>query len=1018
MLSLLSSHHESSYSHRSKNLFTTLAILSFAVTALWSANSARGQGFAFTSVLDSTTTIPGTAATFDSAFDIAISGDTIVFFGRDSTFTNLGIFRKTVGGSVTLVANRSTGVPGGVGTFTALQCPNISSGNIVFQGRDSNPNDVGTSIISKFSGVPLGVIANQSTVIPNAGSNRFTSLGLCPSIDGTAVAFLGLRIPNFGNANDRREGVYLRASSASPIQVIADKGTARPGLGGTFNNAPSGTGNFTNPVIKDGDVVFRGGGTSGFKSVGIYHWDGDTGTLSALIDNSDAMPGATGNFSFFRALDFDGQYIAFIAEQGDFPVTAAGVYVLDVTTGTLSTVATIGTTIPGSMTTFQLNSGFSSPFSAVAIDDGEVYFSADEQEPGTNSALFYWSVNDQTLERVVGAGDMLDSKVVSGISIKSQGGGAFDGGMLAASISFTDDSFAVYLIEKDPPTCDPDNNDPEIVCPGDVITTTDPGACFANGVELGTPPVATDFCGVDTVENDAPESFPIGETTVTWTITDTAGRTATCQQLVTVNDNEAPTVMCAGNIEVDADAGACVATNFDVPLPMSADDNCTDEFDLDFVNDAPMAFPVGDTVVTWTVTDESMNAGTCQITVTVNDIEAPMLTCPLDVSVGTDNGLCTASGVDLGMPDNDDLCGAVTLSNDAPDSFPLGETMVTWTATDDAGNSTTCMQLVTVNDDEAPTITNCPADQTLQADANCEATVPDLAGAATATDNCDGAPTVEQDIAAGSTIGLGDTVITLTATDADGNASTCTVTITVEANGCDDPPDDGNNPPDDDNITPDDDGVDAATEDGAPNNGDGNNDGTPDSMQANVTSLPNSAGTYLTIVAPDGTTLADVSVSDNPDPANAPDGVEFPLGFISFTINGVAVGGTAEVTLIADLPADETLESFWKFGPEAGAPDPHFYEFLFDGTTGATVSGNMVTIMLVDGLRGDSDTSANGSIVDPGAPARAVATTEPEVPQPTPDCGTGACATGTMSMMPLLLFGMGMMRRRRRMIRR
>jgi len=1007
----------SSQRHRSVIQTPRVAVLLVAAAVSWCAAPARGQGFAFTSVVDSSMTVPGSAATFDNAFDVALSGDTIVFFGLDSTFTNVGIFRKTIGGSVTLVANRSTGVPGGVGTFTALQCPNISGDNIVFQGRDSNPNDVGTSIISKFTGVPLGVIANQSTVIPNAGSNRFTSLGLCPSIDGTAVAFLGLRIPNFGNANDRREGVYLRASSASPIQVIADKGTARPGLGGTFNNAPSGTGNFTNPVIKNGDVVFRGGGTSGNKSVGIYHWDGDTGTLSALIDSADAMPGATGNFSFFKRIDFDGQYIAFIAEQGDFPVTAAGVYVLDITTGTLSTVATLNTTIPGSTATFQLNNGFSSPFSAVAINDGDVYLSADEQEPGSNSALFYWPVNDQTLQRVIGGGDMLDSKEVSGIGFKSQGGGAIDGGMLAASASFTDDSFAVYLIEQDPPTCDPDNNDPEIVCPADVVTTTDPGTCIANGVDLGTPPVATDFCGVDTVVNDAPESFPVGETIVTWTITDTSGRTATCQQLATVNDTEAPTVMCAANIEVDADAGACVATNVDVPLPMSAEDNCTGEFDLDFVNDAPMAFPVGDTVVTWTVTDESMNAGTCQITVTVNDIEAPMLTCPVDITVPTDDGACSATGVTLGAPLNDDLCGAVTLSNDAPDSFPLGETMVTWTATDEAGNSTTCMQLVTVSDGEAPTITSCPADQTLQADTNCEAAVPDLAGAATATDNCDGAPTIEQDVAAGSAIGLGDTIVTLTATDADGNASTCTVTITVEANGCDNPPDDGNDPPDDGNNAPDEDGVDAATEDGAPNNGDGNNDGTPDSMQANVTSLPNSAGTYLTIVAPAGTTLADVSVNDNPDPANAPDGVEFPLGFISFTINGVAVGGTAEVTLIADLPAGETLESFWKFGPEAGAPDPHFYEFLFDGTTGATVSGNTVTIIFVDGLRGDSDTSANGSIVDPGAPARAV-DDGPVTPQPTPDCGTGACATGTMSMMPLLLFGMGMMRRRRKIIRR
>jgi len=220
---------------------------------------------------------------------------------------------------------------------------------------------------------------------------------------------------------------------------------------------------------------------------------------------------------------------------------------------------------------------------------------------------------------------MLESKEINTIGFKSQGGGAFDGGKLAASVGFADASFGVYLVEKDPPTCEPDNNDPEIVCPADVFTSTDADSCVATSVDLGTPPVATDFCGVDTVENDAPESFPLGETTVTWTITDTAGRTATCQQLVTVADVEAPTVMCAADIEVDADAGACVATNVDVPLPMSAADNCTDAFDLDFSNDAPMAFPIGDTIVTWTVNDESMNAGTCQITVTVRDVEPPTI---------------------------------------------------------------------------------------------------------------------------------------------------------------------------------------------------------------------------------------------------------------------------------------------------------------------------------------------------------------------------------------------------------
>jgi hypothetical protein len=324
---------------------------------LLSTSRAHAQGFALTKAIDSTTLIPGTGVTYNSAFDVAISGDTIVFFGRDATFTNLGIYRSSLTGTVNLVANRSNSVPGGVGAFTALQCPNISGDNFVFQGRDSNPVDTGVSVISKFGASPLAVVANQATAIPN-GSGSFSSLGLCPSIDGASVAFYGAQIPAFGDASDRQEGVYYRPGVGLPIERIADKSTARPGLGGTFNNALSGIGNFTNPIIKGDDIVFRGGGNEGTAAVGIYHFDGSSDQLTALVDSSDVMPGAVGNFTFFQRLDFDGQRIAFIAQQGDFPATFAGVYVLDVTTDVLSTVATLNTTIPGTATTFSLNNGF------------------------------------------------------------------------------------------------------------------------------------------------------------------------------------------------------------------------------------------------------------------------------------------------------------------------------------------------------------------------------------------------------------------------------------------------------------------------------------------------------------------------------------------------------------------------------------------------------------------------------------------------------------------------------------
>ena len=51
----------------------------------------------------------------------------------------------------------------------------------------------------------------------------------------------------------------------------------------------------------------------------------------------------------------------------------------------------------------------------------------------------------------------------------------------------------------------------------------------------------------------------------------------------------------------------------------------------------------------------------------------------------------------------------------------------------------------------------------------------------------------------------------------------------------------------------------------------------------------------------------------------------------------------------------------------AGQSTDHWYEFLYDGQTGAVIVGNTITLDFVDGHRGDDDLTANGMIVDEGA---------------------------------------------------
>ncbi len=180
-------------------------------------------------------------------------------------------------------------------------------------------------------------------------------------------------------------------------------------------------------------------------------------------------------------------------------------------------------------------------------------------------------------------------------------------------------------------------------------------------------------------------------------------------------------------------------------------------------------------------------------------------------------------------------------------------------------------------------------------------------------------------------------------------------------------------------ITDDGDGVDASVENGAPNGGDGNGDGVPDRRQGGVTSLPNAVdGSYVTLVSSGAARLGDVTAFDQPA-STPPPLVEFPVGFFSFDVAPVPPGGLAIVDMI--LHGDPEIDTFYKFGPTQASPSTSTYnEFRFEDAKGAELLPGMVRLHLVDGQDGDADLAANGTVVDPGAPAR----TLPGPPPPPP----------------------------------
>lgn len=104
--------------------------------------------------------------------------------------------------------------------------------------------------------------------------------------------------------------------------------------------------------------------------------------------------------------------------------------------------------------------------------------------------------------------------------------------------------------------------------------------------------------------------------------------------------------------------------------------------------------------VTLTVQDKNGNTSICSTTVTVLDTISPNITCPSEIIQSVDPGSCLASEVILGEPTTSDNCAVDTVTNDAPSTFSIGTTSVTWTVTDVSGNTNTCRQNVTIVPEE------------------------------------------------------------------------------------------------------------------------------------------------------------------------------------------------------------------------------------------------------------------------------------------------------------------------------
>ncbi len=280
---------------------------------------------------------------------------------------------------------------------------------------------------------------------------------------------------------------------------------------------------------------------------------------------------------------------------------------------------------------------------------------------------------------------------------------------------------------------------------------------------------SADNCAISSLSLDV-NSFScadVGANTVTLTVTDVNGNSASNTATVTVEDNVNPTV-ATQNITVQLDAtGAAIITTSDIDNG-SADNCAISSLSLD-VSSFSCA-DIGANTVTLTATDVNGNSASGTATVTVADGLAPVVQVQ-NITVYLDaNGTHTVlpADVDNGTTDNCGTISNTSLDISNFDCADLGQNLITFTAVDANGNSASATAFVTVLDTISPSINNLPATITAYATPNqCATTVqwPTI----TAGDNCNNA-FINTSQVNGGLFPKGTTTVIVNAFDGSGNS--------------------------------------------------------------------------------------------------------------------------------------------------------------------------------------------------------------------------------------------------------
>jgi HYR domain len=203
-------------------------------------------------------------------------------------------------------------------------------------------------------------------------------------------------------------------------------------------------------------------------------------------------------------------------------------------------------------------------------------------------------------------------------------------------------------------------------------------------------------------------TFPLGLTTVSCTVRDGAGNATSGQFTVTVQDTVAPAIkVAAARVSVEAVSSGGAPVTYALP---TAQDLVDGPVPVSCTPKPGAQFRFGSTTVDCHAIDSRGNASSASFEVLVVDTTPPVLTVPAAITVSS-NGAQTLAASDpivskflSGATARDIVAGGVSVTNNAPSTFPVGTTTVTFSAADPSGNTATATSTVTVVTQAVPRV--------------------------------------------------------------------------------------------------------------------------------------------------------------------------------------------------------------------------------------------------------------------------------------------------------------------------